>query len=184
MRKLALLAGLLLLFSTSAFAQDYSKVDVFVGYTFLHTSPGINLSTFNSNGGVASATVNLNHWLGGVIEAGGVHATHIGGADVDATVATVMAGPKISLFRDSKFTPFAQALFGFAHTNSGYNQTGISRDNFAFSPGVGLDWNPWSHFGIRLAQVDYMLTRISTPVTANTVNWNNFRYSGGVVFRF
>ena len=181
MRKLALLAGLVFLFSLNASAQD-SKVDVFVGYTFLHTSPPINLSTFNSNGGVASAALNFNSWFSGVIEVGGVHASHIGGADVDATAETVMAGPKISLFRRSSFSPFAQALFGFMHTNPGYNQTAISRDNFAFSPGVGLDWNPWSHFGIRLAQVDYLLARI--PTSTNQVNWNNFRYSGGVVLRF
>jgi len=185
MRKLALLAGLVFLFSLNASAQDYSKVDVFAGYTFLHTSPGVNLSTFNSNGGTASVALNFNHWVSGVLEVGGVHATNIGGADVDATAETVMAGPKVSLFRSSSFTPFAQVLFGFAHTNASYNQTGISHDNFAFSPGVGLDWNPWTHFGIRLAQVDYLLTRIPTgPAGANTVNWNNFRYSGGVVFRF
>jgi hypothetical protein len=184
MKKLVCLLGLVCLCSVSAAAQGYggTVVDVFAGYSFVHTEPGAQLSTFNSNGGVASAALNFSNWFAGVIEAGGVHASHIGGADVDATAETVMAGPKIMLFHRSKFTPFAQALFGFVHTNPGYSQQPITHNTFAAAPGVGLDWNATRHFGIRLAQVDYLLTRI--PATAGQVNWNNFRYSAGVVVRF
>jgi peptidoglycan-associated lipoprotein len=183
MRKFAFLLGLVFLFSISAAAQDYnSKIDIFAGYSFVHTGPGAQLSTFNANGGVASVGLNLTNWLSGVVEVGGVHATNIGGADVDATAETVMAGPKISLFHGSRLSPFAQALFGFVHTNPGYSQQTINHNTFAAAPGVGLDWNATRHVGIRLAQVDYLFTRM--PATAGQVNWNNFRYSAGVVFRF
>jgi hypothetical protein len=101
---------------------------------------------------------------------------------VDATAETVMAGPKISFFRRSRLTPFAQALFGFIHTNPGYSQADINHNTFSMAPGVGIDWNMRRHIGIRLAQVDYLFTRM--PTSAGNVNWNNFRYSGGVVFRF
>jgi peptidoglycan-associated lipoprotein len=183
MKKFIYIGALVCLFSVSAAAQDSgSKLDIFAGYSFVHTEPGAQLSSFNANGGVASAALNLTGWLGGVVEFGGVHATNIGGADVDATAETVMAGPKISLFHRSKFSPFAQGLFGFIHTNPGYSQQTINHNTFAMAPGVGLDWNATRHLGIRLAQVDYLFTRM--PETAGQVNWNNFRYSAGIVVRF
>jgi hypothetical protein len=183
MRKFACLVGLVFLFSLSAAAQESSKVDLFAGYSFVNTSPStVGFSSFNANGGVASVALNFNSWFSGVLEAGGVHASHIGGADVDATAATVMAGPKITIFRRGPFSPFAQAVFGFVHTNPGFSQTPISHNTFAMAPGVGLDWNMTRHLGIRLAQVDYFFTRM--PTAASQVNWNNFRYSGGVVIRF
>jgi outer membrane immunogenic protein len=182
MRKFACLAGLLFLFSLSASAQEGSKVDLFGGYSFVNTSPSNGISSFTANGGVASAALNFTSWLSGVAEAGGVHATSIGGVDVDATAATFMVGPKISAFRRSSFSPFAQALFGFVHTNPGFSETPINHNTFSMAPGIGLDWNAWSHLGIRLGQVDYLFTRM--PTSANQVNWNNFRYSTGIVIRF
>jgi hypothetical protein len=183
MRKFVCLLGLVFLCSLSAAAQEYnSKIDLFAGYSFVHTEPGAQLSTFNANGGVASGALNFNSWFSGVLEAGGVHASKISGADVDATAVTLMAGPKISLFRGARLTPFAQTLFGFIHTDPGYSQQTINHNTFAAAPGIGLDWNATRHLGIRLAQVDYLFTRM--PATVGQVNWNNFRYSAGLVLRF
>jgi hypothetical protein len=182
MRKLVCLLGLVFLFSLSAAAQDVSKVDLFAGYSYLHTSPGIAIPAFTANGGVGSVALNLTNWGSLVVEVGGIHASTISTSDVDATALTYLAGPKITLFHRSKFSPFAQALFGFVNTNPGFNQTAISHNTFAMSPGIGLDWNATHHFGIRLGQMDYLLARI--PTSTNQVNWNNFRYSAGVVFRF
>jgi opacity protein-like surface antigen len=183
MRKFLFLVGLVCLFSVSAAAQDYnSKIDIFAGYSFVHNEPGAEFSSFNANGGVASVALNFTSWFSGVVEAGGVHATNIGGADVDATAVTVMAGPKISLFHRGPLTPFAQALVGFVHTDPGYSQQPINHNTLAVAPGVGLDWNVAHHVAIRLAQVDYFFTRM--PATSGQVNWNNFRYSTGLVFRF
>ncbi len=182
MRKLVCLFGLVFLCSLSAAAQDVPRVDLFAGYTYVHTSPGISASSFSANGGVGSVAFNFTDWGSLVFEAGGIHTSAINGADVDATAFTYMAGPKISFFHRSRLTPFAQALFGFAHTNAGFNQTTLNHNNFATSPGIGLDWNATRHIGIRLGQMDYLLMRI--PTSANQVNWNNFRYSAGVVLRF
>lgn len=182
MRKVMCLLGLVFLVSLSAAAQDSSKIDLFAGYSYVHTSPGIALSSFNANGGVGSVAFNVTSWGSLVAEVGGIHASKIGSTDVDATAMTYMIGPKISLFHRSTLSPFAQALFGFTHTNPGFNQTTINHNTFAMSPGIGLDWNATRHFGIRLGQMDYLLTRV--PTSTNQVNWNNFRYSAGVVFRF
>jgi hypothetical protein len=181
MRKVLCLLALVFLPSLRAAAQN-SNVDLFGGYSYLHTSPGIKESSFKANGGDASIAFNLNRWGSFVAEAGGVHASKISGADVDANAETFLVGPKISFFRRSKLSPFAEALFGFAHSNAAFNGTTTSSSGFALSPGVGLDWNFSQHLGLRLGQADYLFQR--APASTNQVNWNNFRYSAGVVFRF
>jgi hypothetical protein len=182
MRKLLYVLGLACLASVSAAAQDIPRVDLFAGYSYVHTGPGISGTAFNANGGVGSIAFNANSWGSLVAEVGGIHATTIASTDVDATAETFLAGPKISFFHRSKLSPFAQALFGVVRTNPGFNQTTNTHYTFAASPGAGLDWNATRHVGIRLGQVDYLLTRI--PTSTNQVNWNNFRYSAGVLFRF
>ena len=182
MRKTLYLLGLVCLFSLSAAAQDTSRVDLFGGYSYVHTGPGIALSSFNANGGVGSVAFNLNSWGSLVAEVGGIHVSKINGVDVDANAETFMAGPKISLLRVSRFTPFAQVLAGVARSDAAFNGTPRTFTGFALSPGVGLDWNVTRHVGIRLGQLDYLLTRM--PTSTNQVNWNNFRYSAGVMLRF
>jgi len=182
MRKFLCLLGLVCLCGIRASAQEVPRVDLFAGYSYVHTGPEITLPSFNANGGVGSVALNLTNWGSLVVEVGGIHASTIHGTDVDATALTYMAGPKISLFHRSTFTPFGQFLFGFVNTNPGFNQTAVSHNTFAMSPGAGLDWNAARHIGIRLGQVDYLLTRM--PTSTNQVNWNNFRYSAGVVLRF
>ena len=173
------LLGLVFLFSISAAAQDVPRVDLFAGYTYDHVSPGISASAFSANGGVGSVAFNFNNWGSLVFEAGGIHTSNIDGADVDATALTFMAGPKISFFHRSALYSLRAGLFGFVNTNAGFNLTTFNHNNFAMSPGVGLDWNATRHFAIRLGQMDYLLMRI--PNSTNQVNWNNFRYSAGVV---
>src|SRR5882672_491881 len=181
MRKVMCLLALVFLASLSAAAQD-SNIDLFPEYSSFTTIPGFNESSFKANGGDASIALNLNRWGSFVAEAGGVHASKISGTDVDANAETFLFGPKISFFRGSTLSPFAQALFGFAHSNAAFNGTTTSSNGFAFSPGVGLDWNFSRHLGLRLGQADYLFQRV--PASTNQVNWNNFRYSAGVVFRF
>jgi len=182
MRKLLCVMGLVCLASISAAAQGSSKVDLFAGYSFVHTGHGISGTSFNANGGVGSVAFNLTNWGGLVAEVGGIHASTIGNTSVDASAETFLAGPKISFFHGSRLSPFAQALFGVVRTNPAFSQTANTHYTFAASPGAGLDWNATRHFGIRLGQVDYLFTRI--PTSTNQVNWNNFRYSAGVLFRF
>jgi opacity protein-like surface antigen len=182
MRKFLCLMGLVLLVSLSAAANDHSTIDIFAGYSYVHANPGITRSSFNANGGVGSVAINLNSWGSIVAEVGGIHTGKITSTNVDANAETFLFGPKISLFRSSKLTPFVQALAGFAHSNAAFNGSTSPFNGFAFSPGAGLDWNATHHIGVRLGQVDYLLTRL--PTSTSQVNWNNFRYSAGVVFRF
>ena len=53
----------------------------------------------------------------------------------------------------------------------------------AIAAGVGLDWTLTRHFAVRLAQIDYLMTRFYDPFGSRFLQ-NNARYSGGLVFRF
>ena len=93
------------------------------------------------------------------------------------------------------FTLFGETLFGGSNTNgygnlekaidAGGGTLVISRNQHPFSMAVGggLDVNVSRNVAIRLAELDYFLTRYTNPITS-TNNQNNFRYLGGVVFRF
>jgi len=199
MRRSLLLLGCVLAFSLSAAAQE-SKVDVFVGYSYARFVPSNNtgivsaitsapstvtstnrFNSFNANGGVGSVSFNGSSWASFVFEIAGYHVKTRNGASVDANEQTYMAGPRFGFFRYGPVNPFAQILFGVARTDAAFNGTRNHFDGLSVAPGLGLDVNIARHFGLRLAQVDYLLQRMP-PVPLKT--WNNFRYSGGIVFHF
>src|SRR5580698_7645488 len=113
MKRFALLCALAVCFAGVASAQDYSKVDVFAGYSFAHLSA--NNVGVNFNGGSASAAYNPNSWLGIVGDFGGYHANSFGES---GNLFTYLFGPRIN-FRRGKVTPFVQALFGGGHLSTG-----------------------------------------------------------------
>jgi hypothetical protein len=92
-------------------------------------------------------------------------------------------------------TLFGETLFGGSNTN-GYGNLekaidagggtltiSSSQHPFSMAVGGGLDVNVSKNVAIRVAELDYFLTRYTNPITS-TNNQNNFRYLGGVVFRF
>ena len=164
MRKFLLVAWALCLFGASAFAQETPKAEVSLDYSYIRNQT----LKWNYHGGTASAAYNLNDWLGAVGEFGGYHVLTPSG-----NAFTYLFGPRLSLRKSDRFTPFAQALFGGEHfgliTPANY---------FAMTVGGGLDVNAGSHWAIRAGQVEYYLARPSG------VNWNGVRVGGGIVFRF
>lgn len=108
----------------------------------------------------------------------------------------------------SRYAPFAQALFGPIHEltpstdlvlvtcpppetcSSKLTGARTSDTNFAMTLGGGLDIDVGYRFSIRPVQAEYLLRRYSATVPdnglfINHVSYiNDFRYSGGVTFRF
>jgi len=62
--------------------------------------------------------------------------------------------------------------------------TANSQNAFAMTVGGGLDYRVSSHFSVRAAKVDYLLTRFNEFNTFGAQNQNNLRVSTGIVFRF
>ncbi len=116
-----------LLTGTFTLAQDFPRAEVFGGYS--HVSADFAGSgRANLNGWNGALTGNFNRWLGVTTDLMGVYDAQ----DVTNTLGvpcppfcspfhlrthayTFLFGPQISL-RSERFTPFAHALFGVAHT--------------------------------------------------------------------
>jgi hypothetical protein len=104
-----------------------------------------------------------------------------------------MFGPVIQ-FPIKRVKPYFQNLYGGSFTN-GYasliNETiiGGSSDRasdqhpFTMAVGGGFDLAINKRVTLRLAEMDYILTRYTNPFTS-TNNQNSFRYQGGVVVKF
>jgi hypothetical protein len=186
MRKTFYLLSLVTLFHVSAAAQELSKVDLFAGASFAHIT-GPSEPSLKVYSGVVSGAYNVNNfisWTGEFSLSKGV--TSSGGRE-----ETIMFGPKVALtlHKTGRFLPFAQWIFGAAHTGAEFNGTPFASTDFAQSAGVGLDVVVTRHLAIRPIEADYLFMKqpIYDPATGTndaSFTEKSFRYSGGVVFRF
>ena len=174
------------LFAVAAQAQDERhSVDVFAGYSYVRANPATSgTDGINLNGGSASVAYNFNRWLSGVADFGGYANTNILGGGTSGTLSTYLFGPRVSYHHFSRVTPFGEVLFGGAHTGANLLNTTSSQNAFAMTVGGGVDYRISSHFSVRAAKVDYLLTRFNEFNTTNTQTQNNLRVSTGIVFRF
>jgi outer membrane immunogenic protein len=203
--------AVVVLLTGAAFAQD--KFEVYGEYSYLRFNPtvfGLNSRSFNGGGGGAtwyfakilgikgdfmgygstsftktfSSSVTLPN--GAVIPAGSYRS--------QGNMFTYLFGPVVRI-PIPKVTPFGEILFGGSNTNGYVNLVNsidaaggtISRSPtqhpFTMAIGGGLDISVSTHVSSRPGEIDYVLSRYSNPL-ASTNNQNNFRYCGGVVFKF
>jgi hypothetical protein len=207
----ALMLGIVLLFGTAALAQDYAKVEVPVGYSYMRFNPENSniVSGFSLNGGGGGVTVFVNHAFGITAEFNGyssltknfafpptANSPCPAGCNVkaDGNLFTYNVGPVLK-YRSEHFEPFVETLFGGAHSNTYQNllkacQTTCtttqnpSNNAFDFVIGGGFDVPVTKSIAIRPAQFDFVLTRFGNSFTKGNNNQSNFRYNAGIVFRF
>jgi opacity protein-like surface antigen len=98
-----------------------------------------------------------------------------GQAGIDSRLLTVMVGARASI-SVSKFTPFAEALFGGAHASES-RSVSASDTSFATAIGGGLDYKLMKGVAWRF-QGDALHTRFFGA------GQNNLRLSTGLVLRF
>lgn len=163
MRRILWISVFAVLCALPGLAQD-SKVDVFAGYSFLHTSPGSGLPSANASGWEGSLTYNWNRWLGLTADIDGHYCC-------DASLHNFLFGPQIN-FGHEKLSPYVHGLFGVSHGSA----SGVTDNAFAFALGGGLDYKVTDRIGVRIAQVDYLGTRFAGYTQ------NNVRVSTGLVF--
>ncbi|MGA7422842.1 MAG: hypothetical protein WBW77_09170, partial [Candidatus Sulfotelmatobacter sp.] len=194
MRKIAFGVFASLLCAGLANAQVPTSGNVFVGYSYENGSTSLfglaNSSRPNLNGWEASLEGRVFPWIGFVADFSSHYAsgsyqftqngitTPVSGGKEFA----VLFGPRVSV-SVGKFRPFAEALFGAAHTSA--SQSSSLPDNFvqpkdtsfATALGGGLDYKIIRPVALRL-QGDYVQTRFFGTTQ------NNVRASTGIVFRF
>jgi outer membrane protein OmpA-like peptidoglycan-associated protein len=200
MKKAALLCIALVL-GVTAWAQDVPKVEIPLGFSMINVHPNLApITSFNVFGGGGQVDFNFGNYFGlkadlmGYTQGSGIRVTENGQflGNVNGSLFTYMFGPQIKK-HTGVFQPFAEALFGAAHTNVYGNlckiETGCLSGNgdnngFAMAFGGGLDLRVSKHLAIRPVEVDYLYTRFSANHVNYTAHQNNFRYVGGLNFMF
>ncbi|MGH9733103.1 MAG: outer membrane beta-barrel protein [Candidatus Acidiferrales bacterium] len=174
-------------------AQDASKLDVFVGYSYLNVdtngadfqSLGIT-SRQSANGWEGSVSSRVYKWLAAEADFSGYYKAYdfssVGFGTVDVRDYGFLGGPRVNLG-----PAFIHGLVGADHLTGSAMGTSESQDSFAAAFGGGLQIPVAPRFAIR-ASADYVLTRhnifkIVEPALPNYTQ-NNFRASVGIVFRF
>jgi peptidoglycan-associated lipoprotein len=89
-----------------------------------------------------------------------------------------MFGPSVRFPNSSRVTPFGHALFGGRRTTLSASGLSGSETDFTWAAGGGFDVGVTKHVGVRLAQADFLQTRIAGQ------SQNHFRYSAGLVLKF
>ena len=176
MRKLAWLFAMLLGCAMAAAAQDAPKAELFGGYSYMHSS--LSGAGFNFNGGSGSIAVNPTDWFGIVGDFGAYHSGSFG---IGTTTMSYLVGPRFSYRKNETFTPYVHALFGGAHVTAGFGGVSGSDSAFAMAVGGGLDAKVSKHVAIRVAQVDYVLTKFND---GGDNRQNSVRVSTGIVYRW
>jgi hypothetical protein len=188
----------------SVVAQDYPKIEVPLGFSFVNVHPDITpITSFNIFGGGGGFVYNFTPILGvkadfmGYTQGNGLKTrltnsgyTVVG--DVQGNLFTYMFGPQFKK-HSGRWQPFGEALFGAAHSNTfasiastitGVASTSSNNNAFAMAFGGGLDYKLGRNVQIRPFEVDYLYTRFGVNGTKYTGNQNNFRYVGGLNFTF
>ncbi len=201
-----LLIGIVMLSGLFAMAQETSKFEVAVDYSYARYNATHNYAkSYSLNGAGGSVDYNFTKYLGIKMDLQGYGSNTqtftappgsaicpLGcSANVQGNLFTYLFGPQIGI-RTGKFRPFGQFLAGGAHSNVYANlekvsgvvlSTAPTGNTFAFAVGGGVDI-PINHSGtiaVRPGEVDYLYTRFNNSATSAQ---SNFRYSGGVVFNF
>jgi outer membrane protein with beta-barrel domain len=198
-----------LLVGIPTWAQEWPKVEVGAGYSYMRFAPsGPYTKGHSLNGGGGSLVYNWNEYLGIQMELQGYTSNTTGftippnstfprglTGNVQGNLFTYLFGPQFKV-RAHGIQPFAHLLFGGAHTNVYGNAfktlcqpivgncvvtKAPTANAFAMEFGGGIDIPINRTISFRPVQIDYVLTRFSNPFT-KTNNQNNFHYSAGIVF--
>src|SRR5215467_8403540 len=112
LRVVVCLVGFVFFFGLAAQAQERQVIDVGVTYSYVRYNPATSgIKSFSMNGGTGSVAVNVKSWLSGVADIGG-YARSAPPSFGSRTVSTYLFGPRVSLNRYARVTPFGQILVG------------------------------------------------------------------------
>jgi len=206
------MAAILLLFGSSAIAQDVPKIELAGGYSYVNFHPGLSVITSqNMNGGGGAAVYNVTPLIGIKADFMGyavgtgwtrklINAGYPVSGSASGNLFTYMFGPQVKMHK-SKYQIFGEGLFGAAHSNgyatilrciSGDNPSDCTLKNgngnnnaFAMEWGGGLDIKLSKLVQVRPVEVDYLYTKFSSNRIAKISNsQNSFKYFAGVNFTF
>src|SRR5581483_2954163 len=124
MKRYAVIVPVSFLTVWTAVAQEVPRVETYLGYEHVRFRNAADSPAFSANGGGGQFIYNFNKWVGGVIDLGAVHNNSVNGLNLDSTFANALAGPRVSIRKWSRFTPYFQVLWGGAYATSSTRVTG------------------------------------------------------------
>jgi len=204
----------MLSFAQQETSQVATRGTLYGGYSLLHSSndlgsTSIGSSNFNLGGSLggweAQGTYNFTRHFGATADFSGNSKQLAGVSGLGFSAGTqqhmynMLFGPTVTGYF-GKSSVFGHALFGVALSSlsagvsvpifGGISAPLDSSHAFAMAFGGGIDIGLSRHFAIRAAQVDFIRTNFNTLdsltglTTGTSTSQNNFRYSGGVIWRF
>jgi len=178
MKKLVLVAVLILGFSVMAMAQDIPATEIFAGYSHFRCDKD---AACDLNGWDVAVAFNINKHVAPVVDIHGQYGKQYDPRffmrDRNFSAHSVMFGPKF-MMPVGRFTPFGQFLVGVYHSNLGGMQTRKTENNPAIAIGGGVDVNVNSRLSVRAVQAEYYGIRYLGSVH------NDLRISAGAIFKF
>ncbi|HXA84554.1 MAG TPA: OmpA family protein [Candidatus Dormibacteraeota bacterium] len=170
--------------------EGYPAVDLFVGYSFVRFSTNAGAKeTFNWHGVTGALAGNVNRWFSLVADFGAYRIKDLP-RPVSGSAYTFLFGPQFS-HRGEHWTPFIHTLFGAARlsdiqvstvpSGSAFFNRSFSQNSFATALGGGVDGNFNKHIGVRIFQVEYLMTKFTD---GRDNKQNNLRASAGLVLHF
>jgi opacity protein-like surface antigen len=174
-QKTILLLGMLILIARPVGAQGKPKAEIAGVYS---VTPAIFGPSCQGGGG--SVALNLNNWIGIAGDLNGCRSSRSSnffspGGSITNTQFTYLFGPRFSYRSMRRLTPYAQALVGGAHAGTNIPMSTRRGNGFAMTVAVGLDLKLNDRLGLRLAQPEYLMTRVGG------VRRDDFRFQTGVV---
>lgn len=158
-----------------------SRLEVGANYNYIHANaPPGHCGCFGLNGGSAMFLMNITPRWSGVADITVAHASQVDGTAQNITIINYLFGPRYTRRMHSRYVPYAQVLFGGAKEDVNFQFT-INRQSFGLMGGGGVTTRLKRGFGVTIAEVDYVYTRIPNA-TNNTQN--NIRVVTGMTYHF
>lgn len=174
MIRILFLCSFAFLVTTSVRCQETPKAELFGGYSYAGSG---------SNGFDVSIAGNVNEWFGVVADVGGQYSRLTDQGFTERIRShSFLFGPRFSVRKGKRFTPFAHALFGVATLKTETDEFGpllsFSDSSFGMAIGGGLDVKLTKRLAVRAFQLEYLHTRFFDE------SQHKGRLSFGLVVRF
>lgn len=210
MRRILLVAGLVLLAGCIAMAQEVPTAELYLGYTFIRVNSAANVNAFTTNGGLGAIQFNFNKNFGFVAEFGGTSNGTISAfgpnRSVSQTQFTYLFGPRVFVNKAGRIEPFFEYLLGGIHNSRSFavansllptplivprgvtvtvnpanTRFATSQNAFAMAIGGGMDVKLGNKISFRPIQLDYLPSHFS-PLNIPGVpgTFNNTRWQNNL----
>jgi opacity protein-like surface antigen len=173
----------LIMLSAPCLAQSgHPRVELFGGFSYVRidADESENRNLYGWNG---SLSVSVDRTFGFTVDTSGHYQDNV---FQRSRVFSILAGPRFTA-RNQYATTFAHILFGGTHDHEKFdtltNHFTTQANAFVVALGGGVDVNVTPHFGVRVIQAEYALTKFNHAPSGKAIQ-HNARVGVGVVFRF